>query len=70
MTPTVLVKIKAQFSFFSMISCKISLRNPGGISQAFLQEILCFSMKLIDFAFTSHFFPAFLQVIFFFSMKF
>ena len=29
-----------------------------------------FTMKLIDFAFTSHFSPAFLQKILFFSMKF
>ena len=56
-TYTVLVKIKTHFSFFSMISCKISWRNPGGISPAFLQEILCCTMKSIDFAFTAHFSP-------------
>ena len=57
-----------------MISCKISWRNAGGISPAFLQEILCFTMKSIDFAFKTHFSPAFLPEIppgnFFFSLKF
>ena len=38
-TCTVLVKIKTHFSFFSMISCKISWGIPGGISPSFLQEI-------------------------------
>ena len=33
------------------------------IQPAFLQEILCFSMKLIDFAFKAHFSPAFLPEI-------
>ena len=37
-THTVLVKIKTHFSFFSMISCKISWRNPGGISPAYLSQ--------------------------------
>ena len=59
-----LVKMETHFSFFSMIGCKISWRNPGGISPAFLKEILCFIMKLIDFAFTSHFSPAFCHDIY------
>ena len=59
-----LVEIETHFSLFSMISCKISWRNPGGILPIFLQEILCFSMKSIHFAFTTHFSPAFRQEIF------
>ena len=62
--------LETHFSFFTMISCKISWGNPGGISPALLHEILCFTIKLTDCAFTSHFSPAFLQVIFIFSMRF
>ena len=52
-----------KFFIFLHDNCKISWRNPGGISQAFLQEILCFTMKLIDFALTSNLSLAFLQEI-------
>ena len=63
-------KVKNTLFIFLHDQLKNFLRNPGGISPAFLQEILFFTMKLIDFAFTSHFSPAFLQAIFFFFMKF
>ena len=59
---SVLVMIKTQFSFFSMISCNISCRNPGEVSPAFLQVSL-FHHEDDRSAFTSHFSPAFLQEI-------
>ena len=38
--------------------------------EKFLQDMLWFSMKLIEFAFKTHFPTAFLEVIFFVFLKF
>ena len=46
----VLVKIKTHFTFFSMISCKISWRNAGGISPAFHHEINRFCLYISFFS--------------------
>ena len=47
---TVLVKIETHSPLFSMIRCKISWRNPGGISPAFHYEINRFCLYISFFS--------------------